>query len=44
MLKHPGRAHFLFADGHVQFISESINEGLYKGMATIKGGESLGSF
>ncbi len=42
--RHPGGAHFVMADGSVQFLSETISLDLYQEMATRKGGElaSLG--
>ena len=36
---HPGGAHFAHADGSVHFVSESINIGVYKAMASRAGGE-----
>ena len=43
--RHTGGAQFLFADGHVRFISEVMDEGVYQGLATISGGEYFdGSF
>lgn len=41
---HVGGAQFLFADGHVRFIPESIDLNTYQGAATIKGREVLGEF
>lgn len=38
---HIGGAQFVFADGHVQFISDSINGKVYKALATIDGGETI---
>jgi prepilin-type processing-associated H-X9-DG protein len=38
---HPGGVHFVYVDGSVQFISESIVIGVYHALATIKGGETL---
>lgn len=43
--QHVGGAQFVFADGHVRFISENINHDLYRGLSTIDGGEYVeGSF
>jgi prepilin-type N-terminal cleavage/methylation domain-containing protein/prepilin-type processing-associated H-X9-DG protein len=42
--QHEGGAQFLFADGHVRFISENVNLLLYQGAATIRGNEVLGEF
>lgn len=36
---HTGGAQFVFADGHVRFISDNIDTGVYQGYATIDGGE-----
>jgi len=41
---HRGGANFLFADGHVQFLNESINLNVYSGLMTIAGQEVLGDF
>jgi prepilin-type processing-associated H-X9-DG protein len=38
---HPGGLSFVFVDGSVHYISESIDLGVYHAMATIKGGELL---
>lgn len=42
--RHVGGAQFLFGDGRVQFISENIDDSIYKGLATRSGGEVLGEF
>ncbi len=36
---HPGGAHFAYADGSVHFVSESMDMGVYKAMASRAGGE-----
>ena len=36
---HPGGALFLYGDGHVLFISDSIEQQLYRALSTIRGGE-----
>ena len=41
---HPGGAQFGFADGRVSFLSESIDAGVYKSLATIRGREVSGEF
>ena len=41
---HAGGAHFLFADGHVQLISTSINLTIFKALSTRAGGEAVGEF
>jgi prepilin-type N-terminal cleavage/methylation domain-containing protein/prepilin-type processing-associated H-X9-DG protein len=35
--RHPGGCHFLFADNHIDFISESIDFIIYRNMSTIRG-------
>ena len=37
--RHTGGAQFTYGDGHVRFVSENIDEGVYKFMGTIRGGE-----
>jgi prepilin-type processing-associated H-X9-DG protein len=39
---HPGGAHFGYVDGHVAFLSETINMTTYQALSTIAGGEVLG--
>jgi prepilin-type processing-associated H-X9-DG protein len=36
---HPGGSQFVMADGSVQFINESIDSNIYRGLATRDGGE-----
>lgn len=36
---HVGGAQFLFGDGRVRFITENIDEGVYKSLSSIRGGE-----
>jgi prepilin-type N-terminal cleavage/methylation domain-containing protein/prepilin-type processing-associated H-X9-DG protein len=36
---HPGGTPFVFADGHVEFLSESIDTTIYKALSTRAGGE-----
>lgn len=38
---HPAGLHFVYVDGSVHFINESIELGVYHALATIKGGETL---
>jgi prepilin-type processing-associated H-X9-DG protein len=38
---HPGGAIFVFADGHVTYISENIAAEIYRGASTIANGEIL---
>ena len=40
---HRGGANVLFADGSVRFIHESIHPQVFEDMATIAGGEDVGS-
>jgi prepilin-type N-terminal cleavage/methylation domain-containing protein/prepilin-type processing-associated H-X9-DG protein len=37
--EHPGGAHFVMADGSVQFVRDTIDETKYQGLATRLGGE-----
>jgi prepilin-type N-terminal cleavage/methylation domain-containing protein/prepilin-type processing-associated H-X9-DG protein len=37
---HPGGAQFVMADGSVQFVNESIDQLIYRGLATRNGGET----
>ena len=37
--RHSGGAHFACADGHVSFISETIDHEVYRGLSTRRGGE-----
>jgi len=37
---HSGGAHFLFADGHVEFVSYSIDRDLFRARGTFAGGET----
>ena len=41
---HEGGAQFVFADGSVHFLSENIDVGLYKALATENGREVVGEF
>ncbi len=41
---HVGYANFLFADGHVQIISETVDFLLYQSLSTRKGTEVVGEF
>ena len=38
---HPGGAHFIFADGHVQFLSENIPLLVFAALSTRTGGETV---
>ena len=42
--QHVGGAQFVFADGHVQFISTSMNKLVFRAMSTRAGGEPTGDF
>ncbi|MSR60509.1 MAG: DUF1559 domain-containing protein, partial [Planctomycetaceae bacterium] len=42
--QHTGGAHFVFADGHVQFIGTSINRQLFWALSTRAGNETVGDF
>lgn len=39
--RHVGGAHFIFADGHVDFLSENISLTIYRALSTRAGGESV---
>jgi prepilin-type N-terminal cleavage/methylation domain-containing protein/prepilin-type processing-associated H-X9-DG protein len=38
---HSGGTHFLFADGHVGFLNDTINMTVYQALGTIAGGETV---
>jgi prepilin-type processing-associated H-X9-DG protein len=38
---HPGGVHFAFADGSVQFLSDSIEHLVYRAMSTKDGNEAI---
>ena len=38
---HPGGAHFVFADGHVELIDDSIDMSLYQALSTRKDGDEV---
>lgn len=42
--KHTGGAHFTMGDGAVRFVSENIDINLYRNLASIDGGETVGEF
>ncbi|MDB5387204.1 MAG: xcpT 26 [Planctomycetaceae bacterium] len=42
--RHVGGVHVLLGDGGVRFVSENVNIALWRGLATISGGEILGDF
>jgi prepilin-type N-terminal cleavage/methylation domain-containing protein/prepilin-type processing-associated H-X9-DG protein len=39
--RHPGGLHFVFADGSMHFIQDSIDLTVYRALATINGGEAV---
>ncbi len=41
---HSGGAQFLFADGHVQFLSTAMDHRIYRALSTRAGGEPVGDF
>ena len=40
--RHTQGSNFLFADGHVQFLHESVDHQVYKALSTRAGGEAIG--
>ena len=38
---HSGGAHFVFADGHVDFVNDSIDLNVYQALGSIDGGETI---
>ncbi|MBS0265270.1 MAG: DUF1559 domain-containing protein [Planctomycetes bacterium] len=42
--QHLGGAQFVFADGHVQFVSKNINRTIYQALSTRAGGETIGDY
>ena len=42
--QHEGGAHFLFADGRVQFVGENMSLTVYRNLSTIAGNEVIGEF
>ncbi|MGH7199170.1 MAG: DUF1559 domain-containing protein, partial [Planctomycetaceae bacterium] len=41
---HEGGVFFLFGDGRVRFLSENVDHGIYRGLATRAGGEVAGEY
>jgi prepilin-type N-terminal cleavage/methylation domain-containing protein len=41
---HPGGTHFCLADGTVRFVNQSISLSVYRSLASIDGGETVGDF
>jgi len=39
--RHPGGAHFLWGDGHISYMNETINEIVYRGISTRAGDEII---
>ena len=42
--RHTGGAQFLLCDGSVRFVSENVDNAIWRGVATRAGGEVLGDF
>ena len=41
--RHPGGVNSVLCDGHVQFVKNSINIGIWRALSTIQGGEIISS-
>ena len=41
---HSGGAHFLYGDGGVRFVSDGIDQAVYRGLSTVNGGEVVNAF
>jgi prepilin-type N-terminal cleavage/methylation domain-containing protein/prepilin-type processing-associated H-X9-DG protein len=41
---HPGGAQFVFGDGHMQFLSQNIDEYVYVALGSMAGGEPTGDY
>lgn len=42
--RHTGGVHALFCDGHVQFVSSSIDSGVWMALGSRDGAETIGDF
>ncbi len=42
--RHSGGVNFVFADGHVQFLTRSVSQSIYQALSTRAGGEPIGGF
>jgi prepilin-type processing-associated H-X9-DG protein len=42
--RHSGGAHFCMGDGATRFISENIDQSVYRALSTINGGEMISEF
>ena len=40
--RHSGGVNFLFVDGHVQLLTNSVNQAVYQALSTRAGGETIG--
>lgn len=44
MSRHEGGGQFLMGDGSTRFVSENIDMGMYRALASVRGGETIGEF
>lgn len=42
--RHIGGVHALFCDGHIQFVSDSVNQAIWQAVGSRNGGEVVGEF
>lgn len=42
--RHPGGINLLFGDGHARFVSDQVDQTIWSGLGSIRGGETIGDF